>query len=426
MKSSVSWMAEARRVALLLVLAALVGWLMGRAVLFVALALLALQLYWLLQLRRIQGWLRSPEAEAPEGVGIWGNIFDQIYTIQRRNLEAHTRLQSTVDYLHDSFASMRDGVVMLDKNGAIEWSNKAAEALLGLSYPTDKGQGILNLLRAPEFHQYFLEADYADPLQLETSSATARNLRIDISCFGAGDRLMFIRDVTNIIRLEQMRRDFVGNVSHELRTPLTVISGYLGTMLSAEDSIDSRFKKPLQQMEQQAQRMERLLKDLLWLSRLENLEFSEKDQLVDVAGLLQELAVEMREAYPDRVIELVLETDYKVRGDHRELYSAVSNLLLNALKYSAESSPVRISWTREDKHYLLAVIDQGVGIEAAQLPRLTERFYRVDDSRSSATGGTGLGLAIVKHIAAGHKAELRIESVVGLGSKFILVFPPET
>ncbi|MBE9538588.1 MAG: phosphate regulon sensor histidine kinase PhoR [Proteobacteria bacterium] len=426
MKNSVSWLGEARRIALLLVFAGLLGWMMGKAVLFVALTLLALQLYWLLQLRRIQGWLRSPETDAPEGVGIWGDIFDQIYSIQRRNLEAHTRLQSTVDYLHDSLASMRDGAVMLDKNGAIEWSNEAAETLLGLRYPADKGQGILNLVRAPEFHQYFLDADFSEPLHLEVNSVPQRNLRIDTSCFGAGDRLMFVRDVTKIIRLEQMRRDFVGNVSHELRTPLTVISGYLGTMLAVQDTIDVRFRKPLQQMEQQAQRMESLLKDLLWLSRLENLEFSEKDQLVDVAGLLQELAVEIRQAYPTRDIELDLETDYKVRGEHRELYSAVSNLVQNALKYSSESSPVRISWRREGDDYLLAVIDQGVGIEASHLPRLTERFYRVDDSRSSATGGTGLGLAIVKHIAAGHNAELRIESVVGLGSKFILVFSPET
>ena len=426
MKTSVSWVGEARRITLLLVAAGLIGWLVGKALLFVALTLLALQVYWLLQLRRIQGWLRSPETEAPEGVGIWGDIFDQIYSIQRRNLEAHTRLQSTVDYLHDSLASMRDGAVMLDKNGAIEWSNKAVETLLGLHYPADKGQGILNLVRAPEFHQYFLDADFSEPLQLQVKSVPQRNLRIDISCFGAGDRLIFVRDVTKIIRLEKMRRDFVGNVSHELRTPLTVISGYLGTMLAAQDTIDERFRKPLQQMEQQAQRMESLLKDLLWLSRLENLEFSEKDQLVDIASLLQELAVEIRQTYPTRVIELDLETDYKVRGAHRELYSAVSNLVQNALKYSPESSPVRISWKREEGAFLLSVIDQGVGIEASHLPRLTERFYRVDDSRSSATGGTGLGLAIVKHIAAGHNAELRIESVVGLGSKFILVFPPET
>jgi len=421
-KKPVSWASEARRVLSLLLLAALTGWLAGMPLVFVAVTLIALQVYWLLQLRRIQGWLRSPEAAPPESIGIWGDVFDQIYNIQRQNLEAHTRLQFTVDYLRDSFASMRDGAVMLDRSGAIEWCNVAAEDLLGLRYPDDKGQGILNLLRAPEFHRYFLAEDYTVPLQLETNSEPALFLRIEITCFGEGDRLMFIRDVTEINRLEHMRRDFVGNVSHELRTPLTVISGYLGTMLSAGDAIDSRFRKPLQQMEQQALRMESLLKDLLWLSRLENIERVEKTEQVDIASLLHELRAELLGSYPGRNIELDLSTQHKVKGDHRELYSAVSNLVQNALKYSPDDAAVRIGWKQEGDNYLLSVVDQGVGIESSHLPRLTERFYRVDDSRSSATGGTGLGLAIVKHVAAGHNAELRIESVMGLGSKFILVF----
>jgi len=411
-------------VLLLLLLAALTGWLAGMPLVFVVFTLIVLQVYWLLQLRRIQAWLRAPEIDPPESIGIWGDVFDQIYNIQRQNLEAHTRLQFTVDYLRDSFASMRDGAVMLDRAGAIEWCNVATEDLLGLRYPQDKGQGILNLLRAPEFHRYFLAEDYTVPLQLETNSKPALFLRIEITCFGEGDRLMFIRDVTEINRLEHMRRDFVGNVSHELRTPLTVISGYLGTMLSAGDAIDSRFVKPLKQMEQQALRMESLLKDLLWLSRLENVERAEKTEQVDIASLLQGLRAELLDSYPGRNIELDIDTQYKVKGDHRELYSAVSNLVQNALKYSPDDTVVRMGWKQEGDNYLLSVVDQGVGIESSHLPRLTERFYRVDDSRSSATGGTGLGLAIVKHVAAGHNAELRIESVVGLGSKFILVFTP--
>ncbi len=426
MKSPVSWVSEARRVLLLLALAGLLGWLLGRPLLFVAVTLAALQAYWLLHLRRIQGWLKSPESEPPESTGIWGDIFDQIYSIQRRNVDAHARLQFTVDYLRDSFASMRDGAVMLDSTAAIEWCNTAAEHLLGLRYPADKGQGVLNLLRAPEFHRYFLSEDYRLPLELQMNSVPELFLRIEITSFGAGDRLMFIRDVSEINRLENMRRDFVGNVSHELRTPLTVISGYLGTLLSAGDVVDARLRKPLVQMEQQAQRMESLLRDLLWLSRLESLHAVENDEQVDISDLLWEMQGELRSAFPTRNIELVLESDHKVSGDHRELYSAVSNLVHNALKYSPEDTPVRISWKEEGEHYLLSVIDQGVGIESEHLPRLTERFYRVDNSRSSATGGTGLGLAIVKHVAARHNAELRIESVAGLGSKFILVFSPKS
>ena len=422
MSTKVSWASEIRKVSLLLSLAALLGWLAGNSVLFVALCLLGILFYYLRQLRRIHNWLSSPEQAPPEGRGLWGDIFDKMYSLQRQNLEAHSRLQSAVDYLRDSFASMRDGVVILDSSGVIEWSNDAAETLLGLRYPADKGQGILNLVRAPEFHRYFTSEDYSAPLKLQTNSNPALFLRMEFTCFGQGDRLMFIRDISKIHSLEQMRKDFVANVSHELRTPLTVISGYLGTMLSAEGSIDKRFHKPLQQMEQQAQRMENLLKDLLWLSRLENIEPVEKSEMVDVSGLLQELQAELQSSYPDREIELLLETKHKVAGDHRELYSAVSNLVINALKYSPDNTPVCVSWSQQDNVYVLSVIDQGRGIAATHIPRLTERFYRVDNSRSSATGGTGLGLAIVKHVAARHNAELRIESVVGLGSKFILAF----
>ncbi len=422
MRARVSWNNELRKVVLVLLAAAILGWLVGKVSLILALTLFAIQAYWLLQLRKIDKWLTAPESDPPESFGLWGDVFDKIYTLRRQTQEAHAQLQSTVDYLQDSFASMKDGVVMLDATGAIEWSNEAAEELLGLRYPADKGQGVLNLVRAPEFHHYFLVGNYTSPLQIETNGEPVRQLRIEITCFGEGDRLMFVRDITKIQRLEQMRRDFVGNVSHELRTPLTVISGYLGTLLGAGESIAPHLVKPLKQMEQQAQRMESLLKDLLWLSRLESVENSNRNELVDISALLKELQTELAISYPDRTIELQLDTDHKVPGDHRELYSAVSNLVLNALKYSPEGAPVCISWGQQEAQYLLSVIDQGVGIDATHLPRLTERFYRVDDSRSSATGGTGLGLAIVKHVAAGHNAELRIESVVGLGSKFILVF----
>jgi two-component system phosphate regulon sensor histidine kinase PhoR len=420
--TKLSWASECRAVVALVLLGFVLGWLFGHTLAGVAISLLAVLLYGLLQLHRMHKWLSGPAATPPEGIGLWGEVFDKTYALQRRNQEAHGRLQSTVDYLHDSFASMRDGVVIVDSSGSIQWSNAAAESLLGLRFPADVGQAILNLVRAPEFHQYFLEEDYLSPLQLEATIQSSRFLRIEITSFGEGDRLIFIRDVSKIIRLEQMRKDFVGNVSHELRTPLTVITGYLGTMIDAGDVLDSRFHKPLQQMNQQAQRMENLLRDLLWLSRLESVDHVDKSEMVDIAGLLDELKSSLQVSYPDRDIQLCIDTDYKIVGDYRQLYSAVSNLVINALKYSEPPSPVVISWSQQDKEYHLCVIDQGEGIGAAHIPRITERFYRVDDSRSSATGGTGLGLAIVKHVVAGHGGELRIESVVGLGSKFILVF----
>ncbi len=422
MSTKVSWASESRAVLLFLFLGAALGWLLGHALAAIAISLLVVFVYSLLQLHRMHKWLSGREVAPPEGVGLWGEVFDKTYALQRRNQEAHGKLQSTVDYLHDSFASMRDGVVIVNNSGSIQWSNASAEILLGLRFPADRGRAILNLVRAPEFHHYFLEEDYLSPLQLQANTKSTRSLRIEITSFGEGDRLIFISDVSKIIRLEQMRKDFVGNVSHELRTPLTVISGYLGTMLDAGDVLDSRFQKPLQQMNQQAQRMESLLRDLLWLSRLESVDHVDKSEMVDIAGLLDELKSSLQISYADRDIQLLVETDYKIAGDHRQIYSAVSNLVINALKYSDPPNPVVISWSQHDKEYHLCVIDQGEGIGATHIPRLTERFYRVDDSRSSATGGTGLGLAIVKHVVAGHGGELRIESVVGLGSKFILIF----
>jgi two-component system phosphate regulon sensor histidine kinase PhoR len=295
---------------------------------------------------------------------------------------------------------------------------------LGLRYPDDTGQTLMNLVRSPEFNNYFLGRDYSKPLQYMALVDSKRlHLRVEITHFGEGERLLFIRDVSSAVRMEQMRSDFVANVSHELRTPLTVISGYLSTFLDSAQELPPRYLKPLQQMSQQAQRMENLLKDLLWLSRIENETRADDRELVDIRGMLQELRDELAEAYPESTVVLDLATEASIPGDYRQLYSAVSNLAINAIKYSPEGSPVTLRWLAQDGNYLLQVQDQGIGIDSVHIPRLTERFYRVDDSRNSATGGTGLGLAIVKHVAVAHEAQLQIESKPGQGSTFTLVFP---
>jgi two-component system phosphate regulon sensor histidine kinase PhoR len=317
---------------------------------------------------------------------------------------------------------MRDGVAIIDSHGVLKWFNQPAAAILDLR-PEDNGQSLMNLVRAPEFVRYLNQGDYREPLQYWSGGDLRVYLRIEITPFGEGDRLLFIRDVTANHRLEQMRRDFVANVSHELRTPLTVIMGYLGTFLSDTCNMDPRFTKPLQQMLQQAVRMENLLEDLLLLSRIESEHGVQAREPVDIAALLSELADELSTTHPERNLEVEVATEHKVQGDYRELYSAVSNLVLNAIKYSREETPIRVSWRRQGGTFSLAVSDQGVGVEASHIPRLTERFYRVEDSRNSATGGTGLGLAIVKHVAAAHGARLRIESEVGKGSTFSLEFP---
>lgn len=418
-----SWLSAASRIFYLTALAAALGWYYGRPLLAVALALLCLVLFWLYQLRRVQRWLEDPEQPPPDIYGLWGDLLARIYLNQRRNRETRERLQSTVKYLRDSMASMRDGVVMVDESGVIEWFNAAVGPLLGLRLPEDKGQTLTNLVRAPEFKQYFMAGDYREPLQYYTNGEKRAYLRVEITYFGKGERLLFVRDVTATVRMEQVRRDFVGNVSHELRTPLTVITGYLGTFLSDPDSFAAPYRKALQQMMQQAVRMENLLKDLLWLSRIESDEREEKRELLDVSALLEELREELSGTVPGRDIQLQLDTDCKLPGDFRELYSAVSNLVNNAIKYSPDDTPVTVRWAEVDGEFQLSVKDVGMGIDPIHFPRLTERFYRVDDSRSSSTGGTGLGLAIVKHVAAAHAARLQIESQLGEGSTFTLVFP---
>jgi two-component system phosphate regulon sensor histidine kinase PhoR len=419
-----SWFSATGKILLLVVLFVALGSYYGYPLQAVILLLLVIVGFWLYQMQRVQLWLNEPSQTPPDGYGIWGDLLARIHFHQRKNSEAQASLQSTVKYLQDSFSAMRDGVVMVDEHGAIKWFNRAAEPLLGLRFPDDRGQTLTNLVRAPEFNQYFLAREYSTPLQyLSIGKSKNTHLQVGITSFGESERLLFLRDVSSTVRMEEMRRDFVANVSHELRTPLTVISGYLSTFLANADDLPEPYLKPLQQMSVQAERMESLVKDLLWLSRIESEESSEEQESVDIRGMLHELRDELKEAYPGSNIVLDLTTDARIKGNYRQLYSAVSNLVTNAIKYNIEDNPVTISWSGQGESYSLEVRDEGIGIDSIHIPRLSERFYRVDDSRNSATGGTGLGLAIVKHVAVAHEAQLNIESKLGEGSRFSLVFP---
>jgi len=401
----------------------LLGWYFGYPLAGATLALLAVVMFWSYQMSRLQQWLQAPDSPPGDIYGVWGDIVAHIYRRQRVAAMDQKRLQSTLDYLLESFASMRDGVVLVERSGGISWCNEAATRLLGLRYPQDTGQAITNLVRHPDFNQYVAEQRYAEPLYFATDGEQKLHLQVIITRFGEGDSLLFVRDVTERIRMEQMRRDFVANVSHELRTPLTVISGYLATFLTDPQRLPEHYVKPVKQMALQAERMETLLKDLLWLSRIESEERQEKLESINMVALLEELKDELSGTQPQRCVRLDIQCQQNIMGDYREIYSAVSNLVQNALNYSASDTAVVISWLERGDECLLSVIDLGQGIDPVHIPRLTERFYRVDDSRSSATGGTGLGLAIVKHVAASHAVRLNIESTPGKGSTFTLVFP---
>ncbi|MDG0980680.1 MAG: phosphate regulon sensor histidine kinase PhoR [Halieaceae bacterium] len=418
------WYRELQTLILLLLIAGGIGWTVDAIAEALIVVLFFFVFGYLWQLRRVLRWIDHPESEPPEGSGIWGMMLDQMYAIQRHNRDARSRLQHTVDYLRDSFRSLRDGALLIDQKGLIEWSNGSAEYLLGLRYPQDKGQNLLSLVRYPEFSSYIIVGDYAEPLTFSTNDFPVRHLQVEVSSFGIGDRLILVRDVTQLVQIEQTRQDFVGNVSHELRTPLTVISGYVDTLLSQSEMLPPSFIKPLEQMAQQSQRMETLVRDLLWLSKIEATATKKRvREQVDLVALSKEVVDDLSGGYPSRIIEFKCPfQNAKIEGDYREIFSAVSNLLVNALKYSPAGKPVSLSVREMDEGCCIEVCDQGVGIAEEHIPRLTERFYRVDESRSFAGGGTGLGLAIVKHVAVSHEAQLKIESKLGSGSCFSLIF----
>ena len=383
--------------------------------------------YTLWQARRLQSWLNESSGEPPpEARGAWGLVFDEVYRMQRRDQRARARLEAIIARIQASTAALRDGVVMLDQEGHLTWWNHAAEQLLGLRAP-DSGQHVHNLLRDPRFVEYFEQTDYREPLNIQSPLSITTWLQYDITRYGDGERLILVRDITRLHNLEQMRKDFVANVSHELRTPLTVLVGYLETMLDNAAEPQSRWIRPLQQMQHQASRMQSLLNDLLMLSRLETSDVRIEERPVAIDRMLTDIRKDALTLSGERRHEITLEitSPATLKGLETELRSAISNLVYNAVKYTQDGGHIHISWSRDDQGARLSVADNGPGIPREHLHRLTERFYRVDTSRNSTTGGTGLGLAIVKHVMMRHQGSLQISSSPGQGSTFTCVFPPE-
>ena len=388
---------------------------------------LGLYLAWTLkQLLRLHEWLRlhKPDEAPPDGYGLWGEVFDSIYHLQRRDQRVRGRLQAVIDRVQESTAALRDAVIMLDSDGNLEWWNRAAETLLGFKTPQDGGQQVTNLVRHPRFKEYFEAENYLEPLEIPSPINDRMRVQLHITRYGNNEHLMLVRDVTRIHLLEQMRKDFVANVSHELRTPLTVISGYLETLLDNVEDVNPRWTRALQQMSQQGSRMQTLLNDLLLLAKLEATDYPSDNQPVAVDALLTAIKADAQALSGPRQQNISLEASPGVylKGSESELRSAFSNLVFNAVKYTQDGGNIRIRWWADEQGAHLSVQDSGMGIEAKHLPRLTERFYRVDSSRNSHTGGTGLGLAIVKHVLLRHRARLEISSVPGHGSTFTCHF----
>ncbi len=395
-------------------------------------ALIACFLYiaWSLrQLYKLDRWLQHKKlTHIPESSGIWGNIYDALIIDKKRQAREKKRLKSIIMRVETMTAALNDAVILLSEDNTISWLNKSSRKLLTLK-KTDINRPITNFIRNPLFVNYLDKGDYELPLILPAADNIEQRLEFRLNRFGEGEGLLIVRDITRLHKLEQMRKDFVGNVTHELRTPLTVIKGYLETLEDARASsktVDDRWEKPIQQMQQQASRMTTLINDLTMLSKLETEEENKKNTVVLLNPLLKMICDEAMTISGDNqnVIHLSCDSAIAIIGNDRELHSAFSNLILNAVKYSLPNKPINIE---VNKNFVdgvdIKVIDNGIGIEHHHISRLTERFYRVDSSRSIETGGTGLGLAIVKHILARHEARLRISSRINQGSTFTAIFP---
>jgi two-component system phosphate regulon sensor histidine kinase PhoR len=412
------------RLALTATAGALPGLLFGRVWLGIALALggaLAFQ-WW--RLATLVRWLRRNAADgAPEWSGHWGEAATLMLRQLRRKQFHKSRLLQLLRQLRQSTAALPDGVVLLDPKAEIVWFNRAAARLLSLSAASDHGLRIDNLVRYPEFGAYLRGGHYDAPVQVRSLSAAESWLSLQLVPFGEGQLLLMARDVTGQARLEAMRKDFVANASHELRSPLTVISGYLET-LAGDEALDPALAGPLQEMRRQAQRMNGIVEDLLSLSRLEAADREAIRETIDVQAVLAQLKKDVlaRPVHPQEV-RVVSESPAQLLGDPMQIHSAFHNLVDNAAKYTPVGGGIHARWWVDLDGGHFAVRDTGIGIPAEHIPRLTERFYRVDAGRSRATGGSGLGLAIVKHVLQRHGATLEIRSTEGVGSEFICHFP---
>jgi len=424
-----AWRSELRKQALILVSVCLVGYSIGQLLPALLLLFGSYVLFNLVQLHRLTKWLAKDHASdrsaPPEGFGLWGGVFDGIYRLQKQERRASAYLENIVNKAQESSAALEMAIIMVDRNNNLDWWNKATESLLGLRYPEDRRLPVTNLIRDPAFTAYFGRNVYDEPLHINAPGDSGKRLEIQIALFGENERLIIVRDISQLHRLELMRKDFVGNVSHELGTPITVIKGYLEAILDNIQDLDGRWEKPIIQMHQQSSRMENIVKDLLALSALETGTLSRKQSSFALIQLLSEIANDARQIFTqqDHQFRISCDENIKFIGDRGELYSAIANLVSNAAKYTPYQGKINIVIRLSDDCLEAHVEDNGPGIEAQHLPRLTERFYRVDVSRSSETGGTGLGLAIVKHIVNRHDGELTISSEVGKGSCFTCRFP---
>ena len=377
-------------------------------------------------LKRLERWLTGPpEDPVPETGGAWGIVLTRLYHRARQQREQRRLLREALERFRRAVQAFPDGIIIFNAHRQIEWINANAAAHFLLDPERDRGQALTNLIRQPDFVTYVERGDFAQPVHFQNPRRPGQILQARVVRYAAGENLLLSRDVSDQERLDVMRRDFVANVSHELKTPLTVVTGFAHMLADPEFAADpEEVRHYTGLIAEQSERMQRLIEDLLALSQLEASAVAAREETVDLQTLLKSLHAEAEALSAGRhTLHLEMRGCTLVRGNAQELRSAFGNLVSNAVRYTPAGGKIDIAWSGSREGGAFSVRDTGIGIAAEHIPRLTERFYRVDRGRSRESGGTGLGLAIVKHVLNHHQATLEIVSQPGKGSTFTARFP---
>jgi two-component system, OmpR family, phosphate regulon sensor histidine kinase PhoR len=399
------------------------------ALLLFSIALLLYLAHHISWLHQLQIWFQHPDLKnLPEGSGNWQGLFATLLKYERTNIANQAQLNAALERFSLTANAIPDGLVLLNPNNEIEWTTANAEKQLGLDINTDKNLPLVNLVRDSHFIAYLYNEEYDEPFKLKSWRNPEVIYEIQLIPLATKQKLLICRDTTQLEKVDAMRRDFIANVSHELRTPLTVVSGFLETLSDTDGAVPEGLKNYFSMMQEQSIRMRRIIEDLLTLSTIESNIDEPEDTKIDMGKLLKQIQAEAlglsQTLYKTKhKIALELDDSLNLIGSQSELQSALSNLVSNAIRYTPKGGKIWINWRRENEQAVFSVRDTGIGIEQQHISRLTERFYRVDRSRSRETGGTGLGLSIVKHILIRHQARLEIESKIGEGSCFSVIFP---
>ena len=386
---------------------------------------LIIHMYWIFRLKK---WLKSPSlSNLPHGTGIWQQIFTEHYQVFKKNKNSKKELVSALEQFTQAAEALVDGVVALNENNEIIWSNNKAKIMFNLNIKKDIGQPINYIFRNTKLINYLDKANFDESITINLDANLKKVIEVKILLFGEKQKVLIAKDISQAIKIEATRKEFISNVSHELKTPLTVISGFIETLEDMAEFKNKDHKKIFKTMSSQAYRMTKLVDDLLLLSNVESNLFQNRSEKLQIKIIINKIkkSISSIDAKKHKIKYLINE-NLNIYGSKREIESAFYNLITNAIRYTQNNGSISISWGLINGLPIFEVKDNGCGIEQKHIDRITERFYRVDPDRSRDTGGTGLGLSIVKNIIKQHNGELKITSDIGKGSSFKLIFDKES